>query len=117
MRDIIHEDYAVHFDSDTTTVTCTGRFRLRGRAEYAPIVELLESVRATKPGVMTLDLRELRFLNSSGINMLSKLMLRARKQKDSQMVILCSKQIPWQRKSLPNLQRFLPSLELKFMDE
>ena len=116
MTEIIHEDYAVYFDPATTTVTCTGRFRLRGRAEYTPIAQLLDSIMAAKPAVMTLDLRELRFLNSSGINMFSKFVLRARKHKQTQLVICCSKKIPWQRKSLPNLKRFLPSLELKFTD-
>lgn len=116
MTDIIHEEYAVHFDPATTTVSCTGRFRLRGRAEYAAIAKLLSDVVATQPAMMTLDLRALRFLNSSGINMFSKFVLQLRKQKHTQLTICCSKQIPWQRKSLPNLQRFLPSLELKFMD-
>jgi len=37
-----------------------------------------------------------------------------RQQKDIQIAIKGSKQIPWQRKSLKNLQRLMPSLQLEF---
>jgi hypothetical protein len=111
--EIKHEEYQVAYDPDTATITCQGSFRLRGSAEYAPILEILNEAVNTKPETITLDLRELKFLNSSGINTLSKFMIQVRKHKASQMVIKGSAQVSWQKKSLKNFQRLLPDLQLE----
>lgn len=111
--EIKHEDYQVTYDPDTATITCQGSFRLRGSAEYAPIVELLNEAADAKPETITLDVRGLQFLNSSGINTLSKFVIQVRKHKASQMVIKGSSQFPWQKKSLKNFQRLLPGLQLE----
>jgi hypothetical protein len=94
------KDYTLLYDRDTQTVTCCGAFRLSVVEEYAPIVDLLNEVADSSPNTVTLDLRKLEFLNSSGKNI--------------QIAIKGSKQIPWQRKSLKNLQRLMPSLQLEF---
>ena len=57
-------------------------------------------------------MRELQFLNSSGINTLSKFILQVRKHNVSQVVVQGSARFPWQEKSLKNLQRLLPALQL-----
>lgn len=62
---------------------------------------------------MTLDLRELAFLNSSGISMLSKFVLSVRKKKGVQLVVLGSNDMPWQGKSLKNLEKLLPGVKLE----
>ena len=110
--EIKHEDYQVSYDTDTATITCQGSFRLRGTAEYAPIVDILNEAADAKPETITLDLTELQFLNSSGINTLSKFVIRVRKHKASQVIIKGSSQYPWQSKSLKNFQRLLPNLQL-----
>jgi len=62
---------------------------------------------------MTIDLRNLVFVNSSGISMLSKFVLSMRKKKGVQLVVLGSNDIPWQGKSLKNLEKLLPGLKLE----
>jgi hypothetical protein len=111
--DIVCDDYQVHYDAATATVLCQGSFRLRGTEEYAPILQVLTSAADAKPAILTLDLRTLQFLNSSGVTTLSKFVLQARKHNVSQVVIKGSKQFPWQEKSLKNLQRLLPGLQLE----
>lgn len=113
VQEIKGEDYVVEYDDDSTTVKFRGELALGGPKEYAPINDLLSEVIGTQPEVMTVDLRELAFLNSSGISMLSKFVLGLRKQKGTQLVILGSDDMPWQGKSLKNLQKFLPSLKLE----
>ena len=50
-------------------------------AEYAPIFDLLNNACALKPAQpLTLDLRQLEFLNSSGIAMLSKFVIGVRNE-------------------------------------
>jgi hypothetical protein len=58
------------------------------------------------------DLSELEFLNSSGIAMLSKFVIEARNRKTVTLTILGAQAIPWQGKSLVNLQRLMPAMQL-----
>jgi hypothetical protein len=107
------EDYTVSYDTATATVSCQGSLRLSGMEEYAPIVQLLNDVADQEPLTITLNLQKLEFLNSSGISMLSKFVLKVRQKKNIQMLVQGSKGIPWQGKSLKNLQRLMPALELE----
>ena len=108
------EDYDIWYDAAAKTVICQGSLRLGGMEEYASIVQLLEDVVARQPRILTLNLRGLKFLNSSGINVLSNFVIKARQQKNMQLVVQGSTNMPWQGKSLKNLQRLLPSMELEW---
>ena len=115
MKDISHEDYQIRYDPEAAAISCAGILRLRGE-DYALITELLnEAADAAHPS-LTLDVRKLQFLNSSGINTLSKFILRMRQQPESTVTVKGSGQFPWQRRSLTNLQRLLPSIQLEFED-
>jgi hypothetical protein len=109
--DITHQDYQVQYDEVAAIVRCSGSFRLHGD-EYKPVLDLLTQAADARPAMLTLDLRELQFLNSSGINTLSKFVLQVRKHAASQVLVQGSTRYPWQEKSLKNLQRLLPALQL-----
>ncbi|WP_305984937.1 hypothetical protein [Roseibium sp. MMSF_3544] len=108
--EISTNDYRVW--TEASTIHYEGTMRLSGTDAYAPILEIMNSVLSSKPEVITLDLTGLEFLNSSGINLLAKFTIEIRKQPDVGVRVLGSKAIPWQSKSLRNLQRLHPSLEL-----
>ena len=110
------ESYNVWYDATNQTIFLKGSLRLSGTEEYKSIVELLNSVVDREPSTITLNLEKLEFLNSSGINMLSKFVINVRKKKAIQMIVIGSRAIPWQGKSLKNLQRLMPSLKLKLVD-
>jgi hypothetical protein len=74
----------------------------------------LNDLADSEPPKITLNLQKLEFLNSSGINVLSKFVIKVRQKGTMQMVVQGSKTIPWQGKSLKNLQRLMPSLQLEF---
>ena len=112
MAAIHHQDYQVSYEPELATITCSGSFRLRGD-EYAPIADILNQAADAQPPLITLDVRELQFLNSSGINTLSKFVIRVRNHQASRMLVKGSGQFPWQKKSLPNLQRLMPDLQLE----
>jgi hypothetical protein len=76
-------------------------------------LQVLTAAADTKPATLTLDLRMLRFLNSSGINTLSKFVLHVRQYHATQVVMKGSHAFPWQEKSLKNFQRLLPGLHLE----
>lgn len=112
MTEIIHADYQVRYDAATAAISCQGSFRLQGD-EYKPVLDLMLAAADAKPALLTLDVCELQFLNSSGINTLSKFVLHVRKLNASQMVIRGSSRFPWQEKSLINMQRLMPALKLE----
>ncbi|MEL4894533.1 slr1659 superfamily regulator [Crocosphaera sp. Alani8] len=106
-------DYSVTYNPETITVSFQGSLRLGGSEEYTPIVDLLNEAAKNEPEIVTLDLKELEFLNSSGISMLSKFVINIRKKKTSSITVKGSNAIPWQGKSLKNLQRLMPTLILE----
>lgn len=110
--DIKTDDYTVEYAPETTTVKVQGALRLSGADEYAAIAQLLNDVVDQNPEKITLDLKGLEFLNSSGINMFSKFVIRVRQQGNIGIAIQGSKAIPWQGKSLKNFQRLMPTLQL-----
>ena len=112
--EIIQPDYQVRYDPAASTVSCHGSFRLAGE-EYKAILDLMLAAADAAPPLLTLDVRDLQFLNSSGINTLSKLILHVRNKKVSGVLVQGSKQFPWQEKSLINLQRLLPALKLEIV--
>lgn len=111
--DIVNDDYAVHYNSESNTIICTGSFRLTG-SEYAAISDILNTAADAKPEVLNVDLTGLKFLNSSGINTLSKFIIRLRKHKTSQVNVKGNSEFAWQKKSLANFQKLLPGLKLEF---
>lgn len=107
------ENYVVSYDENTCSVNFAGALRLTGLQDYAHILKLLNDIAEREPSKIILNLQELNFLNSSGISMLSKFVIGMRKRKSSQIIVLGSRQIPWQGKSLKNLQRLMPGLTLE----
>jgi hypothetical protein len=106
------DDYTVKHDPGSDTVTFSGSIRLQTMDDYAPIRKLLDDalVDAGSGATLFLDFRELRFLNSSGINTISRFVIDARKQNLVMLKALGNQEIYWQQKSLTNLQRLWPKV-------
>lgn len=111
MNGIEGENYAVNLDPTAATLNMSGTLRLNGMDEYAPVSKLLSEL-LTLPGSPTLDLTKLGFLNSSGIAVLSKFVIEARTKGIAGLRIVGAQSVPWQTKSLRNLQRLMPALQL-----
>lgn len=108
------EGYSVEYNEGTETVIFTGTMRLKTGADYAPINALLEKAyNAAGDGKLTLDFRQLQFLNSSGINTISRFVITARKKDAAKLLVIGSQDIYWQQKSLTNLQRLWKSVEIE----
>lgn len=105
------ENYAVTHDKDTGTVSFSGTIRLGGMQEYTSVLDLLNTALEEAQNAIIIDVQGLNLLNSSGITMLSKFVIGCRGKK-SKVKIIASSNIPWQGKSLKNLQRLLPTIEL-----
>ena len=106
------EDYSVQHDSTAQAVMFIGTIRLQTMDDYAPIRKLLDDAMdaAGTGATVLLDFRSLRFLNSSGINTISRFVIDARKQDNVMLKVLGNQEIYWQQKSLTNLQRLWPKV-------
>jgi hypothetical protein len=109
------DSYRVWHDQDSAIIYCQGSLRLAGTEEYAPVVKILDDAIEASPASITLNLCELEFLNSSGINVLSKFVIKVRQKENIKIFVRGSENIPWQGKSLKNLQRLMPSLTLEWL--
>lgn len=111
---ITGEEYSVEYNANTQTVTFIGSMRLRTSEEYEPITELMQQAHdATDAGeTLILDFSELKFLNSSGINVISRFVIAARKAAKVTLLVKGSQEIYWQKKSLTNLQRLWPKVKI-----
>lgn len=105
------DSYTMNFDEQVNEVSIIGSLRLNGMSEYAPILDTLQAALENSKE-MVLDLSQLEFLNSSGIAMLAKFAIQARSIDGLALTLMGSAAIPWQGKSLKNLQRLFPALIL-----
>jgi hypothetical protein len=113
LRTLSGESFEVRREENNSTVVFKGALRLSGTAEYEPILDMLKETLVTPNTPILLDLRELDFLNSSGITMFSRFVIEARDCAGIQLEILASEAVPWHTRSLKNLQRLMPALSIR----
>lgn len=105
--------YCISTDPTAATIYFQGTFRLEAQ-EYRPIMSLLEQFFEQEPALLTLNLQQLEFINSSGFTSLARFITHAKTQKKTQVLILASSKVDWHRKSLNNLKRLMPLLQIEF---
>ena len=113
MKNIHGESFEIRLEEENSTVLFKGALRLSGTEDYAPILDMLKETLIGPPKLIVLDLRELDFLNSSGITMLSRFVIEARDRAGIDVQVLASESVPWHARSLKNLQRLLPTLSIR----
>jgi hypothetical protein len=113
--EIKSENFHVWYDSENQSVCFKGSLRLKGNNSYESISTLLKEVSASGIDLMILDLRELEFLNSSGINIFYKFVMSMKTKKNVKVKVLGSSETPWQKKSLENMKHFLNTIEIEYI--
>ena len=110
--EIKEEDFSVIFDPGTKAVTFSGSIRLQNLPAYEPIKNLLKESRDQSADNLTLDMKDLHFLNSSGITTLSMFVIETRNAGNPAIKVVGSNEITWQTKSLANLKKLWDDVEL-----
>lgn len=113
--EVVGKKFNVRFDTRSATIFFSGILDVRGKEGYQPIVDLFDAVIERQPALITLDVRQLEFLNSSGITAIgSGLVIKARNKGRSRLAIHCSERFPWQKRSMKGISRLMPGIELKY---
>jgi len=111
--EIAGEKYKVSYNNSTATVSCEGIMNERGKEGYKPITDLFEKVVNEDAGIVILDVRNLEFLNSSGITAIGGFVIRLRNKGVSKFVIHCTQKYTWQERSMKGIKKLMPDLEIK----
>ncbi|MFH7244578.1 MAG: hypothetical protein ACHWZW_17215 [Spirulina sp.] len=115
LQDIHGEEYVVRYDASTSTIFFEGSLSLPSIEDFKSVINLLNAALDSAPSKLILNLGQLEFLNSSGISILSRFVIKARAQSETTLMLKGSETIIWQKRSLRNLQRLMPALELEWI--
>jgi len=111
------DKFKVAYQIEPVTVTCSGMLDMRGKEGYKEILELFDkAVAETDSGkTVTLDVKELEFLNSSGITTIGGFIIKLRNKGEIRLLIRCSNNHSWQARSMKGLEKLMPGgLEIVF---
>jgi hypothetical protein len=112
MKEVKGAKYRVTYDPSTATLAFEGTLRLRDVQAYGSLITLFDRAVAAEHEVVTLDVRGLDFLNSSGINVLFQFVIKLRDRAVSQLVVRGTSRVLWQTRTLQNMRRLMPDLQL-----
>lgn len=107
---IDQEDFTVEHPDKQTTIM-KGTMRLPSPTAYDPLLAEVKNGVESSDETYTIDIQELKFLNSSGLTALARIFLLAR-QKQKNITILCSKNIPWHEKSIGSLKKLWTGIQV-----
>lgn len=111
------EEYSAYFNQAEKTVVMTGSMRLQNLAAYEEIKKVLKTGIENTEGQLTIDIKNLNFMNSSGVTTLSLFLIECRNKKFTPVRILGSAKISWQIKSVLNFKKLWVDLTLDFPDK
>lgn len=111
--EIKDKEFTVKFDPAAGTLVITGILRLMNK-DYKEIQDLLDHVARTPPPKLDVDMRQLKMINSSGLNTMSRFVLALRSKAGVQVTFHGAKDQVWHAKTLQNMKHFLPSANVVF---
>ncbi len=107
--------YSISYDCESEVINLSGKLHLIQREKaFHEILSWFDLIIDKEPPRVLLDVSSLDYLNSMGISMIAKFVIRARDKKTIHVVVKASKEIIWQSKSLVNLKRLMPSIDFVY---
>lgn len=109
------QGYQVIYEPATATVFFRGSMRLYSVAEYTQIQEVLDRARASASPTITLDLSELKYLNSLGLGRLHGFTAQLCDDENRLIIVRGNSAIIWHERFLTNLSRAKPRIQLNWV--
>jgi len=98
-----------------SVITLSGKLSLMV-SEYEKLESFFAQILESKPTHLILDIRNLEFLNSSGIKTVCvSLILEASEIEGLHLKIICSDQYTWQKETIPNFQDLMDYMTIEFI--
>lgn len=116
MLKIEDDNFKIWYEESEYAVFFEGSLRLWDPSEYSSIKQFLLDIHDFGMDCLTIDISNLEFLNSSGINMLCKFVFEMKKVNRTNLLIIGRANILWQKKSLQNLKKLWDKIQLKFVN-
>lgn len=111
----------MNIQGENYSVTCqNGLISISGKLslmleDYEPLETFFEEVLRSRPSKITLDIRNLEYLNSSGIKTVCvSLILEAADMEGLSMKILCSERYTWQKETVPTFKDLMDDITILF---
>ena len=99
---------------EENVITISGKLSLM-LEDYEELEDFFEKVVESEPPELTLDIRNLEYLNSSGIKTICVgLILEADDVENLRMRILCSERYTWQKETVPTFEDLMDDMEIVF---
>ena len=106
------EGYTVTYQDNTITIF--GKLSLM-LEDYEDIEVFFKNIVIAEPEELTLDIRNLEYLNSAGIKIICvNLILEAAVIGGMGMKILCSNRYTWQRETVPTFKGLMNNMQILF---
>ena len=112
---MFHNEQGFTIDTSAPAIArLSGVLRLSSPADYEERFEPIRRAMVDAADGYTIDLSQVRFLNSSGITSLSRIVLLARTQ-DKPLDIVGSEGIAWHSKTLNLLKKLYTKLDVRLL--
>jgi hypothetical protein len=105
-------DATIIYNESESVIVFEGSMRLPNMQEYSVISDFLKEATDASDEHLTMDLKSLEFLNSSGITTLSLFILNCKKAGNPQITVLGNNSISWQQKSISNFKKLWNDVEI-----
>ena len=106
---------SVVYDSEAARVTFDGTLQLRTMNDYAPVARLLDMAFVAGHSKISLDICDLDFLNSPGINTLLQFIIKVHERTNAILTVIGSKQVLWHEKFFKTLKQLMPRVNLELI--
>ena len=106
-------DSKLTYQDNEQTIDIAGSMRLANLSEYEVVGDFFKKAAGKAQDKLIMDVRNLQFLNSSGITTFSMFILSCKKEGKPKLIVLGSNDISWQEKSLRNFKKLWDDVEVQ----
>jgi len=108
------EEYTIDIMEGHGKTLFSGSMRLPSPTAYEESFSKITAELDNTSTTYELDLKELNFLNSSGLTAIARLFIYSRK-KNKAIRVIGSADIPWQKRSLPSLKKLWEKIDIQIV--